>query len=79
MEYKYDFDSEKEAQQILDEARTISLGFCPEIKEMCRNDCVCYQKGTISHYTKTLKKHWRVCQPYCSNVNILGIITAYPE
>lgn len=79
MEQKYDYASEKEAQDVLDQVRDISLGFCPEIKEMCRKDCVCYQKGSISHYTKDLKKHWRVCQPYCSNVNIRGIITAYSE
>ena len=79
-EKTYDFKTRKEAQRALDNAREKSLGFfCPEIVQECRKDCVCYQAGSFSSYQRgESEKQWRICQPYCTHVNIMGIITTYP-
>jgi len=87
-EKTYGFKTRKEAQRALDNARAISLGFCPEIKDMCRNTCVCYQAGSFASYQRGEKdwlpeqeqsaKQWRICQPHCLHVNIAGVITVYP-
>ena len=71
---KYNYDTEKEAQEALEESRAKGLGFCPLIKQLCHTDCISYDKG---HLYGGNGGRWRVQYPWCSNVLISGIITVH--
>lgn len=76
---KTQFDTEKEAQTALKNAREESLGWCPVIKETCARGCICYYKGNIYETSGINKRtdgfNWRVHYPGCTNVLISGVIT----
>ena len=60
------FDYKQEAEIVLNQKRTESLGFCPIIKASCRTDCICFSEGRI--YENKAKKTWTVYFPSCGNV-----------
>ena len=77
---KTQFDTELDAVQALGKARADNLGWCPIIKEPCKNNCICYYAGDIHHqepkqFASSQKEYWFVHYPGCTNVLISGGIT----
>ena len=79
---KYTYDTEKEAQEALDQARNEWKHFCPIINTICRKDCISYHAGRIWQDTDAWREKaraWRLCYPWCGNVLISGEITVNRE
>ena len=71
------FDTEAEAEEALKVARLTTLGWCPVIKELCKNNCICYYEGGIRK--DPFKTKWNVHYPSCQHGLITGEITARVE
>ena len=79
---KTQFDTEKEAETALNNTRKKSLGWCPAINDICRENCICYYEGSISHKPAQQfrkfpgpEEYWLVHYPGCTHVLICGVIT----
>ena len=70
---KTQFETEKEAEAALDKAKGETLCWCPVIKQDCRKDCGCYDKGNIRK--DPFKDQWRLISPHCINPLVCGVIT----
>lgn len=68
---KTQFDTEEAAKHTLNNARKENLGWCPVIRDLCREDCLCYYEGSISK-PYGVKKQWTVHYPGCTHVLISG-------
>jgi hypothetical protein len=56
--------TKEEAQKKLDEAISKGLGFCPAIRAVCYQACVCYQKGIIFNVDKD---KYGIKTPWCTH------------
>lgn len=46
--------------------------FCPIIKDMCRMDCVCYEKAGVANVKNNGVVRWYVEDGFCSNAMFVG-------
>jgi len=68
--------SKVELEAELEEAREAQKKkFCPIIKDVCRNNCICFQKGGVKEVTQLSKKRWNLYIPYCDHALINCFIT----
>ena len=75
---KIQFDTEKEAKEVLEAERLVGLGYCPLIKDDCVDNCVCYEEGDI-HEPNAHSTQWIVHYPCCTNLLMVCEITAHVE